>query len=273
MPTFKIKVPSGKFNFRVRTPRGLRGYYTNPAAPVIPPPQKNAPPPAAFSPYAFDMPTSAGSQLAQSAGMGSLYTRTQPPALPVAGFAGYSRFRRGMGAGSNDLRGLGANRRRRGLRGLGDDITSTDSTDPFFSVSDPFGATGVDTASGFSIDSSGNVTLPNPVGGVVSVGSVDSSGNLIQTPQQASDFSALQNFNSNLSATYGAYGSQPLVMSAPAATTAAPAAPAGYVPTSAAGSFLTGTTSIGGNSVSNSTLLIAGAVGITLMALSRGKRK
>lgn len=274
MPVFNIRVPSARFNFRVRRP-GLRGYYVNPAAPVIPKAQKNAPIP--FNPLAFDMPTSSGSQLAQSIGMGSLYLRTRPPALPAAGFSGLgagtnavrralrglgcARCRNGMGAGSNDLRGLGR-MRRRALRGLGDD--SSDSSNPFGIGPTPGFGLAVDTATGYSIDANGNVSMANPAGGFTSVGSLDPLGNFTQTPQQAASENAINDLNSTLTAEF----------STPASPATNPATPAGNAPvmttSSGISSWISGSTAIGSVSIPNLALAGAGAIVIAMMS---GKKR
>lgn len=247
MATFKIKVPTGRFNFRVRRP-GLGAYYLNPAPPVLPKAQKNAPPALPFSPFAFDMPTQAGSPLAQSigmSGMGSLYQRTRQPPLPAPGFAGMGCR---LGAGTNDLRGF---RWPRALSGLGA------GTNDLRGARRGRTRLGQTTPALPALDLS-SLGLP---------GGVTSDAMSIFAPGGAA-------YNQQTAQQLASAGVPPGVTPTEYATfiTGATGVPVTAPPPSSASAWLDGSTIIGGASVSNKALAGGGAA-LAMIALAAFNRK
>lgn len=253
MATFKIKVPSARFNFRVRRPDGLGAYYVNPPAPPLPKQQKNAPSAIPFSPYAFDMPTQAGSYLAKSVGMGgmgamgSLYMRTKPPVMPTPGFAGLGCCsKNGMGAGTNDLAGF---RWPRALSGMG------------AGTNDLRGVKRIRTRLGQP------PALPSPdVSQFGLPGGVTSDDNSIFAPGGAA-------YNQQMAQTLVSAGTPPGVTPTEYASfvSSATGVPVNASAPNAITSWLNGSTAIGGANISNEALV--GGVAIAVIALTALKHK
>lgn len=143
----------------------------------------------------------------------------------------------------------------------------------------PFGipSGGVSTAIG-DVSPAGDVTAQDATGNTVSLGTIDSSGSLQQTPAQSAAADGVaaaqgQNFSENLMAATAPAtpATLPLNVTGPTLAQVGQSAPIVSTPTT---SWLNGTTTIGGTAIKNSTLAIGGIAGIAALALlSRKKRR